>query len=213
MTSLEWGIIAIYMGSMIALSVFLGRGQKNKDDYYVGGRNLPWWAVGISTMATQSGAISFISIPAFVALKEGGGLRVVQYEFAVPLTVIFVMIFFIPLFGMLKLITVYEYLEMRFNSATRNFLSAVFLLSRGLATGVGLYAVALVLSLILEISLIATIVLIGIITLIYDTIGGMKAVVYSDVVQLAVMLSGIGICCYYAIDYERRSNNRPGSAA
>ena len=200
MTYLEWGIIAIYMGSMIALSVFLGRGQKNKDDYYVGGRNLPWWAVGISTMATQSGAISFISIPAFVALKEGGGLRVVQYEFAVPLAVIFVMIFFMPLFGMLKLITVYEYLEMRFNSAARNFLSAVFLLSRGLATGVGLYAVALVLSLILNISLIATIVLIGIITLIYDTIGGMKAVVYSDVVQLAVMLSGIGICCYYAMD-------------
>lgn len=200
MTLLDWVIIALYMAFMIGLSVFVGRGQENQADYYVGGRNLPWWAVGISTMATQSGAISFISIPAFVALKEGGGLRVVQYEFALPLAMIFIMIFLIPFFRKLELISVYEYLEMRFNSAVRTFFSAVFLLSRGMATGVSLYAVAIVLSVILQINLIATIILIGIITLIYDTIGGMKAVVFSDVIQLVIMVSGIGICCYYAID-------------
>ena len=74
MTTLDWVIIVAYMLGMIGLSVYLGKGQKDEEDYYVGGRRLPWWAVGISTMATQTSAISFISIPAFVALRDGGGL-------------------------------------------------------------------------------------------------------------------------------------------
>ena len=73
MSPIDWGIIIMYLLGMVVLSVYLGQGQEDQDDYYVGGRNLPWWAIGISTMATQSSANSFIGIPAFVALKEGGG--------------------------------------------------------------------------------------------------------------------------------------------
>lgn len=198
MSLLDWIIIGAYMAGMIGLSVFLGRGQENKDDYYVGGRNLPWWAVGISTMATQTSAISFISIPAFVALRPGGGLTWLQYELAVPLAMIFVMVLFIPFFRRLELISVYEYLELRFDRRVRYFLSAVFLLSRGLGTGVGVYASAIVLSVCLDVPLWSTILMIGVVTVIYDTIGGMTAVVYSDVVQMVVLLGGLLLCVGFA---------------
>jgi len=198
MNLFDWIIIGLYLSGMIGLSVFLGRGQESQEDYYVGGRNLPWWAVGISTMATQTSAISFISIPAFVALKEGGGLTWLQYELAVPLAMIFVMVFLIPFFRKLELVSVYEYLEHRFGPGVRTFLSAVFLVSRGLGTGVGVYASGIVLAVCLGIPLWATIILIGVVTVIYDTIGGMTAVVYSDVIQMVVLLGGLVLCIVYA---------------
>ncbi|MFN3199644.1 MAG: sodium:solute symporter family transporter [Bradymonadia bacterium] len=200
MSTLDWGIIVAYMVGMVALSVYLGRGQENDEDYYVGGRNLPWWAVGISTMATQTSVISFISIPAFVALKEGGGLTWLQYELAVPLAMIVVMVCLLPFFRKLELVSVYAYLEMRFGPSVRYFLSAVFLLSRGLGTGVGIYASAKVLQVCLGIELWQTIVIIGVVTVVYDTIGGMTAVVYSDVIQMAVLLGGLVACIWLAVD-------------
>ena len=111
MNALDWAIIIIYLIGMIGLSVYLGGGQSSEEDYFVGGRKLSWWSVGISTMATQTSAISFISIPSFVALKEGGGLTWLQYELAVPLAIILVMAFLIPFFRERKLVSVYEYLE------------------------------------------------------------------------------------------------------
>ena len=96
MTPLDWLIVILYLGGMILMSFWLGRGQESQEDYFVGGRDLPWWAVGLSTMATQSSATSFISIPAFVALKPDGGLKYLQWELAVPLSMIFIMIFLIP---------------------------------------------------------------------------------------------------------------------
>jgi SSS family transporter len=185
---------------MIGFSAWLGRGQSDQDDYYVGGRNLPWWAVGISTMATQASAISFISIPAFVALKEGGGLTWLQYELAVPLAMLAVMILLIPHFRKLELVSVYEYLEMRFSLGTRLMLSGVFLLSRGLATGIGVYASAIVLSVALGMPIWGTILLIGVVTVIYDMLGGMAAVVWSDVIQMGILLAGLAICVYFAAD-------------
>jgi SSS family solute:Na+ symporter len=184
---------------MILLSIFVGKGQKNKDDYYVGGRRLPWWAVGISTMATQTSAISFISIPAFVAVKKNGGLTWLQYELGVPIAMILVIIFFIPYFRKLKLISIYEYLELRFNKEVRFLISIVFLISRGFATGVGVFAIAIVFSTCFDLSLWLTIILIGAITIIYDTIGGIKAVVYSDVIQTIVLFGGIILCIYFCI--------------
>ncbi len=199
MNPLDWTVLAAYMAGMILLSVYLGRGQSSQEDYYVGGRDLPWWAVGISTMATQTSAISFISLPAFVAMREGGGLTWLQYELAVPLAMIFIMIFLIPFFRKLELISVYEYLELRFGPGTRSLLAAVFLISRGLGTGVGVYASAIVLSVCLGMELWAMILLIGVVTLIYDTIGGMKAVVYSDVIQMVILVGGIFLSIGYAL--------------
>jgi SSS family solute:Na+ symporter len=199
MNLLDWSILAGYMLGMIALSVFLGRGQADQEDYYVGGRDLPWWAVGISTMATQTSAISFISVPAFVAVREGGGLTWLQYELGVPLAMVFIMVLLIPFFRRLELISVYEYLELRFGPGTRSFLAAVFLLSRGLGTGVGVYASAIVLAVCLDTKLAYMILAIGIVTLVYDTIGGMKAVVYSDVIQMLILVGGIVLSIHYAL--------------
>lgn len=198
MTTIDWIIIIVYLLGLVGMSIYLGRGQTSQDDYYVGNRNIPWWAVGISTMATQTSAISFISIPAFVALKDGGGLTWLQYELAVPLAMILVMVFLIPYFRKLNLVSVYEYLELRFGPSVRNLVSGVFLVSRGLATGVGLYASAIVLSVALDLPLWSTILMIGVITIIYDTIGGISAVIYSDVIQMVVLLGGIIVCIFYA---------------
>jgi SSS family solute:Na+ symporter len=200
MNALDWFIIVIYLCGMIGLSVHLGRNQSDEEDYFVGGRKLSWWSVGISTMATQTSAISFISIPAFVALKEGGGLTWLQYELAVPLAIILVMVFLIPFFRRLRLVSVYEYLEFRFGPSVRYLVSGVFLISRGLGTGVGVYASAIVLAVCLNIPLWSTILLIGVVTVIYDTIGGITAVVYSDVIQMIILFSGIILCITYAAD-------------
>jgi SSS family solute:Na+ symporter len=200
MNSLDWIIIGIYLCSMIGMSVFLGRSQKDEEDYFVGGRKLSWWTVGISTMATQTSAISFISIPAFVALKEGGGLTWLQYELAVPLAMILVMVLLIPFFRRLKLVSVYEYLEWRFGKSVRQLVSMVFLISRGLGTGVGVYASGIVLAVCLGIPLWLTILIIGLTTVIYDSIGGITAVVYSDVIQMVILISGIAACIIYATE-------------
>jgi len=199
MNGLDWAVIVAYLGAMIGFSVYLGRGQESQDDYYVGGRNIPWWAVGISTMATQTSAVGFISVPAFVALAEGGGLTLLQNELAVPLAMIAIMVLLIPLFRRLELISIFEYLERRFGPGTRNLLAAVFLISRGLATGIGVYAAAIVLAVCFGTDEWVMILVIGIITIIYDTIGGMKAVVYSDVIQMVILIGGLVLCIGYAL--------------
>ncbi|MEM6290651.1 MAG: sodium/solute symporter [Myxococcota bacterium] len=201
MSNIDWLILAIYMLALIAMSVFLGKGQENAEDYYVGGRNLPWWAVGLSTMATQCSVVSFVSIPAFVALKEGGGLLWIQYEMSVPLAMVFIMVVLIPFFRRLELVSVYEYLEMRFDRRIRLLLSGVFLFARGLGSGVGVYTTALVLQVCTGLDLWIIIVGVGIITVVYDSIGGMAAVVWSDVVQLVVLFAGIFICIGFAAHY------------
>ncbi|MBA4137884.1 MAG: sodium transporter [Opitutus sp.] len=200
MTLPDWIVIISYLAGMLGLSWWLSRGQKDEADYYVGGRTLPWWALALSTMATQSSANSFLGIPAFVALAPGGGLTWLQYELALPFAMILLMLFLVPVFRGLHLISVYEYLERRFDRGTRLLLSAVFLLSRGLATGVAVYAAALVLQVCTGLSLAWCIVLMGGITVVYDTLGGMKAVVWSDVIQMLVLFAGIFVCGVTAVN-------------
>jgi SSS family solute:Na+ symporter len=200
MNALDWLVVAVYMAVLIVLSGYLNRSQAGVEDYYLGGRSMPWWAIGLSTMATQLGAISFISAPAFVALKPGGGLTWLGYEFAVPASVIFVMVFIIPVVHAEKIVTVYEYLEKRFDAGTRAVVSGIFQIGRALATGVSIYAIGIVLSVIWELPIVPTILFIGVVTIIYDTWGGMKAVVWSDVLQMVLLTLGIlvcGISAYY----------------
>ncbi len=199
MDLIDWTVIGVFLCLLIGLSIYVGRGQTGQDDYYVGGRNLSWWAVGISTMATQTSAVSFISIPAFVALKPQGGLTWIQYELAVPLAMIAASILLVPLFRKLRLISVYEYLELRFGPSMRTLVSAIFLLSRAFGTSVGLYASAIVLAVVMQVPIWTTILLMGGFTVVYDAIGGMKAVVYSDVFQALILFAGIFVCIYYAV--------------
>jgi SSS family transporter len=200
MSTLDWWIIAAYLGGTLGLSAWRARRQTSAADYYVGGNTLPWWALAISILATQSSANSFIGIPAYVALVPGGGLTWLQYELMLPLAMIIVMVVLVPVLRGLGVISVYEYLERRFDRRTRLVLSVVFLLSRGLATGVALYAAALMVQVCTGLPLPWAIVLTGGITVVYDTLGGMRAVVWTDVIQMAVLLGGIVLCATIAWD-------------
>jgi SSS family solute:Na+ symporter len=197
---LDWSIIGAYFIFLLLFGYFIGRKNRDQDDYYVADRKLSWWAVGISTMATQSSAISFISIPAFVAVKEGGGLTWLQYELALPLAMIVTSIFLIPLFRQLKLVSVYEYLQMRYGTGVRNTVAVIFLLSRALGTGIALYATAIVMQSITGFELGVSILGMGLVILVYDTLGGMKAVVYSDILQMGLLLLGVVVSIAVAVD-------------
>ena len=201
MNLLDWSIIAVYIAGLIVFSIFLSRGQKSTEDYFLGSRNLPWWAIAISTMATQLSAISFISAPAFVAGRPGGGLIWLGYEFAVPLAMIFVMIVILPFLHRNHIVSIYEYLEHRFDLGTRTLISLIFQISRALATGVGVYAIAIVFSVTVGMNIWLTILIIGVVAMVYDTLGGIKAVVYTDVVQMGILLIGILVCSGYALYY------------
>jgi SSS family solute:Na+ symporter len=172
------------------MGFMIGRGQKNQEDYYLGGRRIKAWQVGLSVMANQVSAISLIGVPAFIAVRAGGGLIWLQYEFAIPLAMMVIMLALVPVYHRTRGITIYEYLETRFGSSTRMLLSLVFLLSRSLGAGVVLLATSIVTSVCLGIPLAPTILLIGFISLLYTSIGGIKADIYSDIVQLIILWSG-----------------------
>lgn len=191
MSLLDWIIIFCYAGGLIVLGWWLGLKQKTSEDYYLAGRKLHWLPIGFSTMATQLGAISFISAPAYVALRNGGGMRWLQYELALPLAMIILMTFFFPVFHSLRIISVYEFLERRYDERTRVVVSLIFQLSRGLATGVTIYAAAIVLSVVLQTSLALTILLIGAVAVVYELFGGIHVDIVSDTIQMIVILGGI----------------------
>jgi len=191
MSSLDISLILVYLGVVFAIAIRVGRGQKTDREYYLADGRLSWWSSGLSVMATQTSAISFISIPAFVALKPDGGLRFIQYEFALPLAMLVAMLVIFPTLGRAGVVSIYEYLEQRYDAGVRRLLSAVFLLSRGLATGVMVYATGIVLSAIVDLPFWATLLIIGGGAVLQDMAGGIKAVVYTDVVQLLVLVVGL----------------------
>lgn len=199
MNGWDWLIVGIYIISLLGLSFYLSKGQETTDDYYLAGRSFKWWQVGLSTMATQLGAVSFISAPAFVGIREGGGMQWLTYEFAVPLAMIFLIIVIFPPLYRSGIISIYEYLEQRFGESTRLILSCVFQFSRAFAAGITVYAIGIILSAVFDIPLWVTIIIAGVIALIYDYFGGMKAVVISDVIQMCILSVGIVICGWYAL--------------
>ena len=150
-------------------------------------------------MATQCSTNSLLGAPAFVAFSVGGGMLWLQYELAVPFAMIFLMIFLLPLYRKLGIISVYAYLEKRFDKNTRLTLSLLFQFIRAFATGVTVYGISIVISYCTGISFTMAVVLLGIITIIYDCIGGMKAVIYSDVIQMIVLYAAIFMTIIIAI--------------
>lgn len=200
MNALDWFIVFIYVAGLITISYYLSKHQDTTRDYYLAGRSFKWWQIGLSTMATQLGAVSFISAPAFVGFREGGGLKWLTYEFAVPLSMIFLIIVIFPSLYQSGFVSIYEYLEKRYGVSTRLILSSVFQFSRAFAAGITVYAVALILAAVFEIPLWINILIAGFIALVYDYLGGMKAVVISDVLQMGILSIGIFICGWYALD-------------
>jgi SSS family solute:Na+ symporter len=182
---------------MIALSWWLGRGQTDAKDYYLGGNNLSWWSVGISTMATQCSTNSLLGAPAFVITT---GLIWLQYEFALPIAMVFIMIFLLPFYRKLNLVSVYAYQEKRFGKKARTILSVTFQFLRAFATGVTVYGIAIVLESIIDIPFMWAVIMLGVVTVIYDMLGGMAAVVLSDVIQMLILYLGIVLCLLFSID-------------
>lgn len=190
MATIDWIVLIAYIVLIIGMGWVVGRRQRTQVDYYLGGRSVPAWQVALSVLATQASAISLIGAPAFIALREGGGLVWLQYEFAIPLAMLGIMGWLLPEFRRHGDTTIYEYLERRFGRATRMSVSAVFLISRALGSGVALLATGIIASVCLGLPLRTTVLLIGGVAIIYTTQGGILADIYSDIIQLAVLWVG-----------------------
>ena len=188
---LDWIIIIIYLAGMIALSFFLARGQKNARDYYLGGNKTGPLPIALSTMATQCSTNSLLGAPAFVAFAAGGGILWLQYELAVPFAMLILMALIFPVFRRLNLISLYGYLERRYDRKTRIAVSVLFQFLRAFSTGVTVYGIALVLMVCLDLPFWGAVLLLGGITVVYDVLGGMRAVIWSDVVQVVVLFGAI----------------------
>ncbi len=190
MQTLDWTVLGAYLAAMLLLAFYLGRRQSSREDYYLGGHRLPGWALAGSIIATQCSTNSLLGAPAFVGFTAGGGLLWLQYELAVPLAMLVLCVLFLPIYRS-RSISIYGYLEQRLGLATRLLASACFLFFRGVATGVTVYGVASVLGLITGISFpLAVLILMGV-TITYDVLGGMRAVVISDVLQMVLLLAAV----------------------
>lgn len=189
--ALDWTIIIIYLIGMVGLSFFLGRGQKTDRDYYLGGNKTAPLPIALSTMATQCSTNSLLGAPAFVAFAAGGGMIWLQYELAVPFAMIFLMALIFPVLRGLNLISLYAYLEKRFDLRTRTIISILFQFLRAFSTGVTVYGISLVLMICLNIPFWAAVLMLGGVTILYDVLGGMKAVIWSDVIQIVVLFGAI----------------------
>ncbi|TXE09607.1 sodium/solute symporter [Seonamhaeicola algicola] len=198
MNYIDYIIIVVYLLGFLGIGYFF-KENNNSKDYFLGGQSMGWFPLSLSTMATQLSAISFISAPAFVGLKNGGGLQWLTYEFGVPLAMAFLLIAIIPSLYKSGIVSVYEYLEKRFDASSRLLISFVFQISRSVATGVMVYTMALILQATIGIEFWISILIIGAITMIYSFQGGMKAVIWGDVIQMLILFFGIIICLIYGL--------------
>ena len=190
MNTFDYAILIGYLGVLLGLGYFF-KEQHSKQDYFLGGREMGVFPLTLSTMATQLSAISFISAPAFVGLRENGGMVWLSYEFGVPIAMLFLMVYVLPALYRSGVVSIYDYLERRFGMSTRLAISIVFQVSRAFATGVTIYATALILNSVMGIPFSWAITIIGVVTIIYSLQGGMKAVVWSDTIQMILIFFGV----------------------
>jgi SSS family transporter len=188
MSTLDWIVLGLTLFSIVAYGVWKSGSNKNIDQFLMGNRSLPWYHVGLSVMATQASAITFLSAP---GLAYGDGMRFVQFYFGLPLAMIVLCITFVPIFHRLKVYTAYEFLEQRFDLKTRALTSFLFLVQRGLSTGITIYAPSIILSTILQINTVYTTLFIGGIVICYTVYGGTKAVSYTQLLQMSIIFSGM----------------------
>jgi SSS family solute:Na+ symporter len=190
MSLLDWLVVGVYLLGMLILAAFLGMRQTSRRDYYLGGGRLPAWSLATSTIATQCSTNSLLGAPAFVGFVAGGGMIWLQYELAVPLAMLVLMYLFLPMRSG-AFISVYGFLEDRLGSSVRLLASSCFQLFRGVATGVTVYGVALVITLLVDVSYTEAVLILMGVTIAYDVLGGMRAVVISDVIQIVLIIGAV----------------------
>jgi Na+/proline symporter len=197
MENIDWLILITTLLLIVIYGTIKTRGAKTADDYLKGGNKAKWWTVGISVMATQASAITFLSTPG-QAFTDGMGF--VQFYFGLPIAIVIICLFFIPIYHKLKVYTAYEYLESRFDIKTRTLTSLLFLTQRSLAAGITIFAPAIILSAVLGWNLNLLNISIGILVIIYTVSGGTKAVSYTQKYQMAVIFGGLIITFFIIIN-------------
>jgi len=190
MQQLDWIILVVTLLFIVFYGVHKTKGSKNVEEYILGNKETPWWTVGLSVMATQASAITFLSTPG-QAYHDGMGF--VQFYFGLPIAMVVISMTFIPIYHRLKVFTAYEYLEQRFDLKTRSFTAILFLIQRGLGTGLTIYAPAIILSAVLGWNLTLLNIIIGILVMIYTFAGGTKAVNVTQKQQMFIIMSGMFI--------------------
>jgi SSS family transporter len=198
MSQLDWIILVITLSAIIAYGLYKSRTTKNLEGYFLSNRSMPWYLVLLSIMGTQASAITFLSAPG-QAFTDG--MRFVQYYFGLPIAMVILCITFVPLFNKVKVFTAYEFLEKRFDLKTRTFTSFLFLLSRGLSTGISIYAPSIILSSLLGWDIFWTNIVMGGLLIIYTVSGGAKAVAYTQQLQLLIIFIGMFVAGYCIVHY------------
>lgn len=188
MSTVDWCVLIFTLLVIVAYGVYKSHGTKNIDGYLLGNRSLPWYSVCLSVMATQASAITFLSAP---GLAYSTGMGFVQFYFGLPLAMIVLCVTFVPIFHRLKVYTAYEYLEQRFDLNTRVLTAMLFLIQRGLSTGITIYAPSIILSTILNINTTYTTLFIGSLVVFYTVYGGTKAVSYTQMLQMSIIFCGL----------------------
>ena len=208
MQLLDWIILCSTLLLIVAYGTLKTRGAKNSVEYIKGGNEAKWWTVGLSVMATQASAITFLSTPG-QAFNDGMGF--VQFYFGLPIAIIIICMVFIPIYHKLKVFTAYEYLESRFDLKTRTLTSVLFLIQRSLAAGITIFAPAIILSSVLGWDLTTLNIIIGLLVIIYTVSGGTKAVNYTQKYQMGVIFTGL-IITFLIIIYSLPENVTFGKA-
>ena len=198
MRPLDWIVLLGTLGFIVSYGVWKTRGSKDIEGYLKGDNSMKWWTIGLSIMATQASAITFLSTPG-QAYEDG--MRFVQFYFGLPIAMVIISITVIPIFYRLNVFTAYEFLENRFDLKTRSLAAFLFLVQRGLAAGITIYAPAIILSTMLGWSLTITNLLIGILVIVYTVSGGTKAVSVTQKQQMAVMMGGMIIAGIMVVSY------------
>jgi SSS family transporter len=196
MKTLDWFVMFGWLVALVSYGLWRGRKSGSVDQFLLAGKSMPWYAMGLSIMATQASAITFISTTAQAYID---GMRFVQFYFGLPLAMILISAVAVPIFHNSGVYTAYEYLEKRFDVKTRLLVTIIFLVSRGLAAGISLYAPSVVLSVILGWPERLTVLLMGSLVVLYTTMGGIKAVTWADVQQMAVIMMALVFSLFMAI--------------
>jgi SSS family transporter len=183
-------VLAAYLAGVVALGIWVGRGQQDLNSYLLGGRDLPWWAILGSLVATETSTATFLSVPGVAFAETTGDLRFLQLTIGLLLGRALITLVFLPAFFRGQIYTAYEVLERRFGGATKQVASLVFLVTRNLGDGLRLYLTAIALEQVTRFSLPLCVALIGVATIVYTVFGGMKSVVWNDCVQFVVYMVG-----------------------